>query len=283
MSDRHSRHVTQLQFASGILLLAILAGCGATPTLPVAPTSAAATTTSPNGGNRVSASATVVPADVADLAFLISAPVGRVMVSEGQAVHQGATLLTLDAPDLAYGVKAAQDALTSAQANEYIQSQGRRKWDGKKYVWVAGPPEQRELYHAQTLQAEAGLAVAASELAQSALKAPYDGTVVSISVSQGEVVSPGQTVMVLANLKHLQLQTTDLSERDIARVRPGQAVSIDMKAFAESFHGTVSKIDPMAGRSPDGDIVYAVTIELIQQATGLRWGMTGDVNIDTSK
>ncbi|MFN2121490.1 MAG: HlyD family efflux transporter periplasmic adaptor subunit, partial [Anaerolineales bacterium] len=111
----------------------------------------------------------------------------------------------------------------------------------------------------------------------------FDGTVVSISVSQGEVVSPGQTVMVLANLKHLQLQTTDLSERDIARVHPGQAVSIDMKAFPESLYGTVAKIGPMAGRSPDGDIVYAVTIELIQQATGLRWGMTGDVNIDASK
>jgi multidrug resistance efflux pump len=283
MSDRRSKHVSRLQFVSGILLLAIVTGCGATPTLPVSPTSAPAATSSPIGSNHVSASATVVPADVADLAFLISAPVGRVMVSEGQLVHQGDTLITLDAPDLAYGVKAAQDALTSAQANEYIQSQGRRKWDGKKYVWVAGPPEQRELYHAQTLQAAAGLTVATSELAQSVLKAPYDATVVSISVSHGEVVKPAQVVLVLANLKHLQLQTTDLSERDISRVHPGQPVSIDMKAFAESLHGTVSKIDRMAGRSPDGDIVYAVTIELKQQPADLLWGMTGDVDIDTSR
>jgi RND family efflux transporter MFP subunit len=283
MIHRRSRHMILTSAACSAVLLAILGSCSGAEPLAAAPTSTPSATTLPDSGSEVSASAAVVPADVADLAFLISAPVGQVLVSEGQVVHQGDTLITLDAPDLSYGVKAAQDALTSAQANEYIQSQGRRKWDGKKYVWVAGPPEQRELYHAQTLQAQAGLAVAEAELAQSVLKAPYDGTVVSISVSRGEVVNAGQVVLVMAGLKHLQLQTTDLSERDIARVHPGQPVSIDMKAFAESLHGTVSTIDPMAGRSADGDIVYKVTIELEQQPAGLMWGMTGDVNVDTTK
>ena len=115
-----------IHIASSLVLLAVLTGCSSAETLPQAPTSTAPSTASPIDGGQVSASATVVPADVADLAFLISAPVARVMVSEGQAVHQGDTLITLDAPELSYGVKAAQDALTSAQANEYIQSQTRR-------------------------------------------------------------------------------------------------------------------------------------------------------------
>jgi HlyD family secretion protein len=282
MSDRLLIRSVLTHAAVGAVLLAILTGCTSAQSLPVAPTPVPSATFSPIAASAVSASATVVPADVAELAFLVSAPVGEVMVAEGQVVHAGDTLMTLDAPDLTYRVKAAQDAVTSAQANEYIQSQSRRKWDGKKYVWVGGPPEQQALFHAKTLQAEAGLALADSELAQSVLKAPYDGTVVSISASEGEVVSPGQTVLVMAKLKHLQLHTTDLSERDIARVHPGQSVSIDMKAFAKAIHGTVSKIDPMAGRSPDGDIVYTVTIELDRQSPDLLWGMTGDVSIDTA-
>jgi len=283
MSHRRSRPGTPIHIGSCILLGAVVAGCTGAQTLSAVPTPAPAATTAPISSSQISASATVVPADVSNLAFLISAPVGQVMVSEGQAVRHGDTLITLDAPDLSYGVKAAQDALTSAQANEYIQNQGRRKWDGKKYVWVAGPPEQRRLYHAKTLQAEAGLEVAESQLAQGALRAPFDGTAVSIGVSQGEVVNPGQVVLVLANLQHLQLQTTDLSEREVGAVQLGQPVSIDMKAFPASLRGTVSKIDPVAGRSPEGDIVYAVTIELEHQPAGLLWGMTGDVNIETSK
>jgi hypothetical protein len=80
----------------------------------------------------------------------------------------------------------------------------------------------------------------------------------------------------------LQAETTDLSEREIARVKVGQHASLRLKAFSSPISGMVTGITPMAGRSPDGDVVFKVTIELQGPPTQLLWGMTGDVDIDTS-
>jgi hypothetical protein len=38
----------------------------------------------------------------------------------------------------------------------------------------------------------------------------------------------------------------------------------------------------MAAKSEDGDTVFKVTIDLDQQADGLRWGMSGEVLIDSA-
>ncbi len=224
----------------------------------------------------------IVPAQQADLAFLLSASVEDVSVAEGQAVHAGDALIVLDTPELSYAVTAAQEALKSAQADEFIQSQGRRKWDGFKYVWLSGPPEQRQLAQARTVQAQAQLAAAQAEMAQATLHAPFDGTIVSIDVSKGEVVQPGEAVLTMANLQDLRAETTDLSERDIARVQLGEHALVNLKAFATPLDGTVTAIMPMAGRSADGDIIYKVTVELQQQPPQLLWGMTGDLELDSS-
>jgi HlyD family secretion protein len=109
-----------------------------------------------------------------------------------------------------------------------------------------------------------------------------DGTVVSIKVSQGELVQSGEVVLVIANLNRLRAETTDLSERDIARVKLGQHATVRLKAFSNSLNGMVAAVMPVSGRSPDGDIIYKVTIELEGQPTQLLWGMTGDVEIDTA-
>jgi multidrug resistance efflux pump len=109
-----------------------------------------------------------------------------------------------------------------------------------------------------------------------------DGTLVSINVSHGELVQTGEVVLVIANLNHLRAETTDLSEREIARVHIGQRAAMQLKAFSDPLNGMVTAVMPKSGRSPDGDIVYKVTIELQGPPAQLLWGMTGDVEIDTA-
>ncbi len=268
-----------LQVVAGIGLLLVLLGCStatpAVPTLSLAPTG------SPSVQGTVTASVKVVPAQEADLAFVIPGTVKDVDVAEGQQVQAGQTLLTLDAPDLSYGVVAAQAALKSAQENAFIQSQGRKKWNGFKMVWVSGPPEQLLEFNAIVDQAQAALVVAQAQLAQATLTAPFAGTVTSISVSPGEMVQAQEVVLTMGGLDHLRIETTDLSERLIAGVHLGDTASIRLKAFAAPLSGHVTAIEPLAGKSSDGDTVFKVTIELDQQPVGLMWGMTGDVDIQT--
>jgi len=272
------------KFALGLVATTAIAvaGCGNPESLATASERPPVTAQPAAPLAIVSAAVRIVPAAVADLAFVVSGPVKRVIAREGQAVRLGDPLIELDAPELGYASTAAQEAVKSAQANESIQSQGRRKWDGTKFVWLSGPPEQRQLAHARTLQAQAEFDAARVALAQATLNAPIDGTVASITVSQGELVQPGQVVLVIADLGRLQAETTDLSEREIARVKVGQHATLRLKAFSNPIGGIVTGITPMAGRSPDGDVIFKVTIGLQGPSTGLLWGMTGAVDIDTA-
>ena len=270
----HLRAALGLAGAFAVVLAACSPAAPATPPGSATPVQAAAP-----DSNSISASVRVVPATVAELGFLISAPVREVLVSEGATVTAGQPIVALDSPQLEYALKAAEAAYTSAERDEYIQGQGRRKWIGDKFLWVSGPPEQRQVARAKVLQAQAGLEQARAELAQSVLTAPFDGTVVSITVARGEVVQPGQIVAVMGDLAHLRLETTDLSERNIMRVHPGQRAQITLDALTSELRGTVSAIDPIAGRSADGEIIYKVTIDFDAQPPEVLWGMTGDVRI----
>jgi hypothetical protein len=87
---------------------------------------------------------------------------------------------------------------------------------------------------------------------------------------------------VFADLHHLQVITTDLSERDVARIGVGQHAVVQLKAFHEPLPGSIRRIDVMASRSEDGDTVFKVTIDLDRPPDGLLWGMSGEVLIDSA-
>jgi HlyD family secretion protein len=133
---------------------------------------------------------------------------------------------------------------------------------------------------AQVAQAEAALQAAHASLAQAALVAPFDGKITALEIGPGEAVVPGQIVLALADLTHLRAETTDLSERDVARVEIGQPVSVYVEALGEEIDGQVSSVAPRA-TTVGGDVVYTVYVELDEQPPSLRWGMSIEVEIDT--
>jgi multidrug efflux pump subunit AcrA (membrane-fusion protein) len=250
----------------------ILAGCtspapAATPPPPVTSNPASSNA---NPAGAVTASAVVVPSRASQMGFLISATVKEVAVKAGDKVKSGQTLIVLNTPELQESVLGAQAGLSSAQAE-------LQYW---KYPRKGEPPERRQVAQAQLDQAQAVLEDAKDMLAQGTLTAPFDGTVVSIDVLPGELVQPGQVVVVIGDLDHLQIETTDLSERDIASVQIGQAATVRLKAFGQDFTGEVTAIAPM-GEKSGGDVVYKVTIELDAPPQGLMWGMSADVEIQT--
>jgi multidrug resistance efflux pump len=127
-------------------------------------------------------------------------------------------------------------------------------------------------------EAEAALRRAQSAQEATAIRAPFAGTVTALSVSPGEMVQPGQVVLTLADLARLQVETTDLSERDVTRVVAGQPATVIVQSSNDQLPGQVTAIAP-ASTIVGGDVVYAVTIDLDQQPASLRWGMTVDVEI----
>ncbi len=115
-------------------------------------------------------------------------------------------------------------------------------------------------------------------LADLELVAPFTGTTSKINVREGEWVNTGQNAMLLADLSQLQVETTDLNEIDVARIKEGAPAEITFDALPETkIQGVVERI---AARSAEGSGVnYTVTISMQDRPEKLRWGMTAFVDI----
>jgi hypothetical protein len=94
------------------------------------------------------------------------------------------------------------------------------------------------------------------------------------------VVMPSQVVLTMADLSHLQVETTDLSERDVARVAAGQRTTVYVEPLGAEVGGRVVRVASQA-TTVGGDVVYAVVVALDEQPPGLRWGMSVEVEIAT--
>jgi HlyD family secretion protein len=140
-------------------------------------------------------------------------------------------------------------------------------------------PQQMQAARAQVAAAQAQLDAIESQLRNLVLRAPITGTVSQLNFQVGEWVAPGQPILSLADLDHLQVKTTDLSERDVPRVEIGQPVTVRVKALDQAVTGRVSEISPVA-ETLGGDVVYTATIDLDSRPPGIRAGMSVEVQFE---
>lgn len=168
------------------------------------------------------------------------------------------------------------DAAQIAQAEAQVRS-AQAELD---LLLAAARPEAVAAAEATVAEAEAALQRALADLTNTRLVAPFAGTVATLEVNLGEMVVTGQTALILADLGRLQVETSDLSERQVVRVRAGQPVTVRVGALGMETPGRVTRIAPLAN-VVGGDVVYSVRIDLETQPPDLRWGMSVDVEIDT--
>lgn len=243
----------------------------AIPTVSLDNNNSSSSSTQSSDANAVSASAVVAPVNDAQLSFSAVGRVISVDVKAGDKVTAGQTLVKLDTTLLEAKVKEAEADVLAADAQ--IRYLNRLATDPLHYESA-----QADLARAQALLDSAKATLAS----QSTLTAPFDGTIVSVDINPAETVVPGQVVIVLGDLSKYQIETTDLSERDVTRVQVGQSAKIFMEALNEEFTGKVTDVDRVSS-TLGGDVVFKVTVELDQQPQGLLWGMSADVQIETAK
>jgi HlyD family secretion protein len=86
---------------------------------------------------------------------------------------------------------------------------------------------------------------------------------------------------VLATLDQLQARTVDLTELDVARVTEGQSAVVTVDALPDvELRGHVIRIG-LQSVDYRGDVTYPIYVELDDDTSELRWGMTAMVEIDT--
>jgi multidrug resistance efflux pump len=139
--------------------------------------------------------------------------------------------------------------------------------------------EQIAVAEANVTQAQAAADLAQATVDELQLKAPFAGTIGNVYAREGEMLTSGQTVLALGDMSSLRVETTDLSEVDVARVSVGQPVHVTFDALkGRTLNGRVTRIAPMSSAS-QGGVNYTVLVELDQLDPALRWGMTAFTDI----
>ena len=197
-------------------------------------------------------------------------------VEEGSRVAEGQIIARLESRDAAAARERALQNVTVARYNlEQVRAELENAgldYDRKKTLSDRGTIARSAFDAAEarykTARASVAALAAASRAAQAALdeaevlldytniRAPFDAVVLTKSADVGDIVTPlaataeaKAAVVTIADMDSLRVEV-DVSESNIAQVRPGQPCEIRLDAFAETrFPGRVHMILPTADRS----------------------------------
>jgi multidrug resistance efflux pump len=141
-------------------------------------------------------------------------------------------------------------------------------------------PDDLAAAQARVKAAEAGQAAAQAALDNVSVVAPFSGAVADLQLKVGEMVSPGQAVVTLADFSKWVVETDDLTEIEVPRIGVGQKVTVTADALPDlELTGEVESISDVF-EEKRGDIVYTARVVLDEVDERLRWGMTTVVTFE---
>lgn len=194
----------------------------------------------------------VQPERRADLQAEVSAVVLKVLKENGDAVHRGDLLVSLDNT-------AIRDTLTAAEAAEraaqHALEQGERQFQRMSTLRQTGVVTIEQLEDAETKRntaqsdleaARTRVVSARQQLDRTQVRAPFDGIVSERKVSAGDTAQLGKELLKVIDPRSLRFEGL-VSADSIGEVKVGQRVMFRVHGFAErEFLGTITRINPAA-------------------------------------
>ena len=224
-------------------------------------------TVSAEGGGVVSeagitANGYVVARTKASVSAKIPGQLEYLGVHEGSVVHKDEVIARIQSGDYQAALAAARAALGQYEA-QLAQAQRdleRAKTLADQKVLAAADLENARtrvsVLEAQTNSARAQVQLAAVNLENTRVRAPFDGTVLNKDAEVGEIVAPASAggaltrtaIVTMADLATLEVEV-DVNEAYISQVRNGQPATITLDAYPDtSFRGRVRQVIPTADR-----------------------------------
>src|SRR5213596_749318 len=213
-------------------------------------------------GEGISANGYVVARTKASVSAKIPGRMEYLGVREGSEVKRGEIIARLESGDYQAALNAARATVAETEA-QLVQA--RRDVDRARRlrqdqvisdVEVENVTTRLKVLEAQLGAARAQRELAAANLENTRVRAPFDGTVLRKDAEVGEIVSPSSAgggftrtaIVTMADLGTLEVEV-DVNEAYIAQIRNGQAARITLDAYPDtSFTGTVRQVVPTADR-----------------------------------
>ncbi len=221
--------------------------------------------------------------------------IAAVHVKEGQSVHRGQVLISLDRGTSDISVQQAQATLAAAQAaaasNQVQLQAAQRTLKRAQEMYNAGAASITELETAQdqvstlstgaveaaVAQAQAGLNATRKNSENCEITSPINGIVGRIDVAVGDTASLQNPVVVINTTDNLEIKIK-VSESDINSIRPGIPVEVWVDSIGKSLTGIIKSVASIA----DSTRSYPVAITL-QNNPGVqaKSGMFAEVKLAT--
>jgi membrane fusion protein, multidrug efflux system len=255
-----------------VVMLAACAGAEGIPDSDAAVDAAIAVRLGPvvegGGAHVIEATGTLAASDELQLSFKIGGVVARVLVEEGQAVRAGQPLAALDLREIDAQLAKARTALAKSQ-RDLARAQNLYKDSVATLENVQDATSAVEV-------AQSDYTAAAFNQRYAVILAPGNGVVLHKYAAAGELVSPGQPVLVIGSASQGSIVRAGITDRDAVRIRLGDPATVTLSAYPDQqFPGVVSKV-PAAANPMTG--TYAVEVRLTQ-APAMATGLIGRVTI----
>ena len=171
----------------------------------------------------------------------------------------------------------------------------KTQMEGERAAFLAVAQEQRNQIRTQLARLEESSAADRDRVARTEVKAPVNGVVNSVMITtEGGVIQPGMPLMEIVPIDDSLIIEARISPKDVAFLRPGQAVQVKLTAyeFAKygSLDGKVTNISADTMTSEDGQKVYEIMVRTDKSYLGTEDdqlpiipGMVAEVDILTGK
>lgn len=220
----------------------------------------------------VAAYGIVRPDREAKLAFKIGGMIRAITVDEGDRVTKGQVLAELDTREI--DSQAAQAALAVEKASRDVARLAPLAEKG--FASTQRMEDARTALDA----ARAGQRAVEFDRSLSHIIAPADGVVLMRHAQSREMVAPGAPIVTVSSGSDGFVLKSGLSDRDVARVKIGDAATIRLDAFDRTaMKGQITRIaaesDPRSG-------TFEVEIRFIDPVHPLISGFMGQAHIQAS-
>lgn len=219
-------------------------------------------------GSELTISGTVRLKRETALGFNAPGRIAAITVLEGQQVRKGQILARLDLTGLDASTATARAELVRAEA-DYQRLKGL--FDKG---WVTAP--RVETARAALETARARVRQTRFDEALGVISAPSDGIVLRRPFEPGQIVQPGQTVLIIGEKASGYVLRLPVADSDLPRLRLGQSAIVQIDALrAAPFAARVSEI---GARGDDATGTFRVELAL-PALLGLRSGLIGEARL----
>ncbi len=187
-----------------------------------------------------------------DVVSEVTGTVEKLHHDMGDRVSAGAVLATLDREVPRANLRQAEAALAAARArahvaaNDYVRDSTLFATGDIAEAVLEASRMARQTSRADMHAAEATRQLAARQLRETEIRAPFAGYVSRREVDRGTFVTTGMPLFRVVDVDSLRLRL-GISQRNLPRIRPGQEVLVSADAFGErAFSGNVRRISPEA-------------------------------------